>query len=73
MASKRIQDVSGEYPQDAARPASDAQVASIKRAATPLRTGRLERDVDAVLVAKGFRLDEAIGGARKKKAGRRLR
>lgn len=58
MTAKRVHDVSDEYEE--ARPASDNDIARIKHAATGLRTGRLEKNVDALLGAKGLRLDEAL-------------
>jgi len=71
MASKRVHDVSSEYPEDATRPASNDDIARIKRYAVALKTGKLERDVDTVLSAKGLKLDEPLGAP--KKAPRRLR
>jgi hypothetical protein len=63
---KRVTDVSGEYDGDAAPPASDTDIARIKREAVALKTGRVERDVDALLHAKGLPLDQTLSGTGRK-------
>jgi hypothetical protein len=74
LADKRVQDVSGDY-ESGNQPAGDADIRRIRRQATALTTGKLERDVDEVLRAKGVRMDEPLGekSLRKASAGRVLR
>lgn len=60
MAAKRVTDISNEYLDENARPASDSDVQRIKRSATILATGKVERDVDKLLATKGLALDETV-------------
>lgn len=66
---KRVTDVSDEYHQAApahqpmVAPASDKKIAKIRRLATPLRIGKLEKDVDAVLMSKGLAIDQPLDKA----------
>jgi hypothetical protein len=74
MAEKRVVDVTGDYQDAGVRAATDDELHRIKRGAVPLRTGKLEKDVDALLHSKGVPLDESLASAVKHYGrGRRLR
>ena len=61
MAAKRVMDVASDY-QEPKGPAGNTQIKAIHKKAVKLKTGRLERDVDRLLEAKGLRLDETVPG-----------
>ena len=71
MASKRVADVSADYTDGQEHRASNAELGRIRKLAQPLQTGKLERDVDALLRAKGVPLDETVGAKRLARGRRR--
>lgn len=75
MADKTVTDVSKEYAESPFQPVADLDIQQIKRRAHPLKTGKLEKDVDALLRTQGFSLDETLTAPKKrgKPRGRRLR
>lgn len=63
MAAKRVADVSADY-ESTQHGATNTEIGRIRKLSKPLQTGKLERDVDALLRSKGVRLDETAGGKR---------
>ena len=59
VADKKVVDVAAEYGAARSNPSSDADVARLRKTHAP-KVGKLEHDVDAVLLTKGLQLDEPV-------------
>jgi len=71
MSAKRVSDVSSDYTDVTEHVATNSEVQRIKRAASRLQTGKLERDVDALLRSKGVGLNDVVGARRLGRGSRR--